>query len=108
MSITGLFDATATSDFDGQGSYYPAHLLPHGTLKSENVDVSSYLFPRGFQSKVMLQFALPKWGNGRPDNVISNGQRIDVHLGHIREFHVLYAGDWIDGARCLSTPNAEG
>ncbi|KIM24235.1 glycoside hydrolase family 29 protein [Serendipita vermifera MAFF 305830] len=80
ISITRLFDSTGTTNFDGQGAYYPAHLLPHGVLKSENVD-----------------FALPKWGNDRPDNVISNGQQIEVDLGHVREFHVLYAGDWIDG-----------
>jgi alpha-L-fucosidase len=40
ISINSLFDSTATVNFDGQGSYYPAELLPHGLLKSENVDVS--------------------------------------------------------------------
>jgi hypothetical protein len=40
ISIDSLFDSTATVNFDGQGSYYPADLLPHGTLRSENVNVS--------------------------------------------------------------------
>ena len=40
ISIDSFFDSVATVDFDGQGSYYPAPLLPHGVLKSENVDVS--------------------------------------------------------------------
>ncbi|QRV99595.1 alpha-L-fucosidase [Ceratobasidium sp. AG-Ba] len=42
-------------------------------------------------------FALPKWGNERPDNFISNTQVLDVKPGFVREFHVLYAGDWING-----------
>ncbi|KAG8706494.1 hypothetical protein FRC11_008185, partial [Ceratobasidium sp. 423] len=75
-----FYDNVATEDFDGNGAGYAAGLLPVGELKNENI-----------------RFALPKWGNDRPDNFISNKQNISVNVGYIREFHILYAGDWIDG-----------
>ncbi|PVF93523.1 glycoside hydrolase [Serendipita vermifera] len=80
VRISHMFDNVATTDFDGRGHYYPINILPKGTLKSENVN-----------------FTLPVWEMGLPDNVLSNSQVIDVHIGLAREFHLLYAGDWIDG-----------
>ncbi|KAF8751690.1 Alpha-L-fucosidase [Rhizoctonia solani] len=67
-------------NFDGNKAGYAIELLPTGELASENI-----------------RFALPKWGNGRPDNFVSHKQKISVNAGHVREFHILYAGDWIDG-----------
>ncbi|KAH7325490.1 glycoside hydrolase superfamily [Rhizoctonia solani] len=80
IPVSQLYDNVATEDFDGNGAGYAAELLPIDELKNENI-----------------RFALPKWGSGRPDNFISNKQEISVHAGYIREFHILYAGDWIDG-----------
>ncbi|KIM24230.1 glycoside hydrolase family 29 protein [Serendipita vermifera MAFF 305830] len=80
LAITHFFDNSATQNFDGEGSYYPRSLLPRSTLASENVN-----------------FSLPDWGAGHMNNVISNGQLISVNGSYTREFHVLYAGDWIDG-----------
>ncbi|CAE6426674.1 unnamed protein product [Rhizoctonia solani] len=80
IPVSQLYDNVATEDFDGNGAGYAAELLPVDELKNENI-----------------RFALPKWGSGRPDNFISNKQEISVYVGYIREFHILYAGDWIDG-----------
>ncbi|CAE6405806.1 unnamed protein product [Rhizoctonia solani] len=80
IPVSKFYDNIATEDFDGNGAGYLAEFLPAGELSNENI-----------------KFALPKWGNGRPDNFISNKQEILVHAGYVREFHILYAGDWIDG-----------
>ncbi|KAG8817644.1 hypothetical protein FRC17_011134 [Serendipita sp. 399] len=80
VTISHLFDNVATEDFDGTGCHYPVDKLPTGTFTSENV-----------------VFSLPDWGEGQPDNVVASGQTLHVDLGRIREFHILYAGDWIDG-----------
>ncbi|KAG9079738.1 hypothetical protein FRC06_007522, partial [Ceratobasidium sp. 370] len=80
LPVSHLYDNVATEDFDGNGAGYPVEHLPTGQLVNENI-----------------QFVLPKWGNGRPDNFISNRQTLSVDAEFIREFHVLYAGDWIDG-----------
>ncbi|CAE6364822.1 unnamed protein product [Rhizoctonia solani] len=80
IPISQFYDNIATEDFDGNGGGYATEFLPTDELKNENI-----------------RFALPKWGSGRPDNFISDKQEILVHAGHTREFHVLYAGDWIDG-----------
>ncbi|KAG8695553.1 hypothetical protein FRC09_009085 [Ceratobasidium sp. 395] len=80
LPVSQLYDNVATADFDGSGAGYPIEYLPTRQLVDENV-----------------QFALPKWGNDRPDNFISNNQILTVDAGFIREFHILYAGDWIDG-----------
>ncbi|KAJ1300816.1 hypothetical protein OPQ81_002456 [Rhizoctonia solani] len=79
VPVSHLYDNIATKDFDGNGAGYVAEFLPVGELRNENI-----------------RFALPKWGS-RPDNFISNKQEISVNVGYIREFHILYAGDWIDG-----------
>ncbi|KAG8840554.1 hypothetical protein FRC20_005557, partial [Serendipita sp. 405] len=55
------------------------------------------MLPKGVFTNENVNFSLPNWGEGRPDNVIANEQTIHVDMGHIREFHILYAGDWIDG-----------
>jgi hypothetical protein len=39
LALERLFDNVATQDFDGQGAYYPRHLLPQGSLKVETVNV---------------------------------------------------------------------
>ncbi|GAB1526106.1 hypothetical protein RhiTH_009272 [Rhizoctonia solani] len=80
IPVSQFYDNTATEDFDGNKAGYAIELLPTGELASENI-----------------RFALPKWGNGRPDNFVSHKQKISVNAGHVREFHILYAGDWIDG-----------
>ncbi|KAF8594671.1 glycoside hydrolase [Ceratobasidium sp. AG-I] len=80
VPVSQFYDNVATSDFDGSGASYPVEYLPTGQLISENIE-----------------FSLPKWGNGRPDNFISDGQVVTVDPSYIREFHILYAGDWIDG-----------
>ncbi|KAG8849366.1 hypothetical protein FRB91_010014, partial [Serendipita sp. 411] len=74
VTISHLFDNVATRDFDGNGRHYPKKMLPKGVFTNENVN-----------------FSLPNWGEGRPDNVIANEQTIHVDMGHIREFHILYA-----------------
>ncbi|CAE7191494.1 unnamed protein product, partial [Rhizoctonia solani] len=63
------------------------------TLQQKTLTVTEQDMQRNF----FQQFALPKWGSGRPDNFISDKQEISVHAGYVREFHILYAGDWIDG-----------
>ncbi|KAG8679466.1 hypothetical protein FRC08_016965, partial [Ceratobasidium sp. 394] len=80
LPVSHLYDNVATEDFDGNRAGYPVEHLPAGQLVNENI-----------------QFVLPKWGNGRPDNFISNQQVLTVESGFVREFHVVYAGDWIDG-----------
>ncbi|ELU39665.1 hypothetical protein AG1IA_06303 [Rhizoctonia solani AG-1 IA] len=85
IPVSQFYDNTATEDFDGNKAGYAIELLPTGELASENI-----------------RFALPKWGNGRPDNFVSHKQKISVNAGHVREFHILYAGDWIDGMHYLS------
>ncbi|KAG8795751.1 hypothetical protein FRC12_010192 [Ceratobasidium sp. 428] len=80
VPVAHLYDNVATDDFDGSGAGYPIEYLPTGQLVDENI-----------------QFVLPKWGDDRPDNFISNRQVLDVNAGFIRELHILYAGDWIDG-----------
>ncbi|CAG7850065.1 Alpha-L-fucosidase; AltName: Full=Alpha-L-fucoside fucohydrolase; Flags: Precursor [Serendipita indica DSM 11827] len=80
VTIDHLFDNVATHDFDGKGNYFPIELLPTGQFTSENVN-----------------FTLPRWGHGRKDNVVAEQQVVHVDFGHVREFHILYAGDWIDG-----------
>ncbi|KAB5589392.1 Alpha-L-fucosidase [Ceratobasidium theobromae] len=81
VPVSHLYDNVATEDFDGRGASYAVENLPTGQLENENI-----------------QFVLPKWGNGLPDNFVSNEQRVTfVDSEYIREFHILYAGDWIDG-----------
>ncbi|KAG8737853.1 hypothetical protein FRC10_007585, partial [Ceratobasidium sp. 414] len=83
LPVSHLYDNVATEDFDGNGAGYPVGHLPTGQLVNENIQP--------------FKFVLPKWGNGRPDNFISDRQVLTVDASFIREFHVLYAGDWIDG-----------
>lgn len=85
---------------------YAAEFLPRGRFQFDGVDVS-----QGFchqtvgtlgDNRRWWQFKLPvDWANGKADNVVVQGERIDHLLGdnhtYVREFHVLYAGDWIDG-----------
>ncbi|CAE6446498.1 unnamed protein product [Rhizoctonia solani] len=80
IPVSQFYDNIATEDFDGNKARYAVELLPTGELANENI-----------------RFALPKWGSGRPDNFISDRHEISVNAGYIREFHILYAGDWIDG-----------
>ncbi|KAG8775811.1 hypothetical protein FRC12_001263 [Ceratobasidium sp. 428] len=84
LPVSQFYDNVATADFDGSGAGYPIEYLPTRQLVDENI-----------------HFALPKWGNDRPDNFISNNQILTVDAGFIREFHILYAGDWIDGGLAL-------
>jgi hypothetical protein len=47
-----------------------------------------------------MKFILPsKWDDGKPDNLIPHGERLNLGSdgGFIREMHILYAGDLIDG-----------
>ncbi|KAH7096824.1 glycoside hydrolase [Auriculariales sp. MPI-PUGE-AT-0066] len=74
-------DGRGPANFDGRGGKLPALLLP-----THKFDVGG------------IHFHLPEeWGHGH-DNVIAHGQVVELPvLASINAFHILYAGDWIDG-----------
>ncbi|KAB5590881.1 Alpha-L-fucosidase [Ceratobasidium theobromae] len=68
-------------DFDGAGSAFPIHTLPHGEFTHDRVS-----------------FQLPEFGSAHGDNVITDGEVLKLSgPRYIREIHVLYAGDHNDG-----------
>jgi len=84
IPVSHLFDNTGAGikgNFDGKGRSWPVEALPEGAWSWEGV-----------------RYALPtSWGS-EPDNVVCAGQSLDVAgVGYVRELHILYAGDWIDG-----------
>ncbi|KZT55693.1 glycoside hydrolase family 29 protein [Calocera cornea HHB12733] len=84
VPLSHLFDNTAAGvagNFDGKGRSYPLEFLPRGEWEWEGV-----------------RYALPaSWGS-KADNLVCAGQTLDVSgVGYVRELHILYAGDWIDG-----------
>jgi hypothetical protein len=50
-----------------------------------------------------VQYTLPyDWAAQVNDNVLADEQVLDVRgVGLVREMHILYAGDWIDGKRAV-------
>ena len=56
LALERLFDNVATRDFDGQGAYYPGHLLPQGSLKVETVNVRFLAQVRDERLSLCLSF----------------------------------------------------
>ncbi|EJT97025.1 glycoside hydrolase [Dacryopinax primogenitus] len=85
IPISYLFDNAAccqwTGNFDGNGRTFPEEVLPTGEWVWDGI-----------------RYELPaKWGD-RYDNVICQQQVVNITgVGYVKEFHMLYAGDWIDG-----------
>ncbi|KAG8928894.1 hypothetical protein FRC01_005210 [Tulasnella sp. 417] len=87
IHISHLFNNIAA----GPGADFDPHY--HSHFAAEHLPTTSFTYDG-------VKFILPSnWSDGQPDNVIPHGETI--HLGkdstYIRELHVLYAGDWIDG-----------
>ncbi|KDQ18266.1 hypothetical protein BOTBODRAFT_554729 [Botryobasidium botryosum FD-172 SS1] len=85
LSISRLYNNIASgpnADFDPHyGGSFPSQYLPTGQFYHDGV-----------------HFVLPESWEGSKDNILADGQVLDARdAGFTREFHMLYAGDWIDG-----------
>ncbi|KAG8860319.1 hypothetical protein FRB96_003968 [Tulasnella sp. 330] len=86
INITYIYNNKAA----GPGAAFDPH--SHGAYPTEYLPVESFKWDR-------IKFNLPgNWSANTDDNVIAQSQRIELEGGSMlsREFHVLYAGDWID------------
>lgn len=86
VDLSTLFDNVAVgphANFDPRGERWDAEIMPVGNLSVNGID-----------------YQLPQKWQGEPDNVVSKGQTIRVpdFVEFPREMHILYAGDFIDGA----------
>jgi alpha-L-fucosidase len=104
ITLSSYFDNQAasidgtTGNFNKRGSTYAAEYLPTGPWLFNSVTVNLLiLFIRGGLN-LYLQYDLPtSWGTG-DDNVISQGQVIELPSEtYVHELHLLYAGDGTDG-----------
>ncbi|KAG8696203.1 hypothetical protein FRC09_008665 [Ceratobasidium sp. 395] len=88
VPLAHLFNNIASGpsgNFDGAGSAFPAGAVPRG----------DYAYDR-----ILFQF--PELRDGQNDNVVTNGEVLELgEPKHTREMHILYAGDFIDGAVAL-------
>lgn len=77
---------------------------PHATFDPRGESWAPELMPRDNISAGSIVYEIPQKWRGDPDNVVSNGQVIPVPtlLRFAREMHILYAGDFIDGALVYS------
>ncbi|KAG8926491.1 hypothetical protein FRC00_002885, partial [Tulasnella sp. 408] len=86
IDISHLFNNIAA----GPGADFDPHY--HSHFAAEHLPTTSFTYDG-------VKFILPtNWSDGQPDNVIPHGETIHLKDStYIRELHVLYAGDWIDG-----------
>ncbi|KAG9016112.1 hypothetical protein FRB93_011586 [Tulasnella sp. JGI-2019a] len=86
LNITHLYNNKAA----GPGADFDPH--SHGAYPAEYLPTSSFVYDG-------IQFALPEnWSSDAQDNMIVQSQSLKFAEPRLtREFHVLYAGDWIDG-----------
>ncbi|KAF8577472.1 glycoside hydrolase family 29 protein [Ramaria rubella] len=73
----GISESPGGADFDGAGGSFPLDQLPN----------DKSLTYRG------IDFTLPLWGSSSMDNVLAQGQKIDVTAGRFQSLHLLSAGD---------------
>lgn len=73
---------------------------PHATFDPRGESWAPELMPRDNVTANGIVYQLPQKWRGELDNVVSDGQVVKIPsvLRFAREMHILYAGDFIDGA----------
>ncbi|KAF9442799.1 hypothetical protein P691DRAFT_714020, partial [Macrolepiota fuliginosa MF-IS2] len=85
LPLRDIFDNQAASsngsaNFDGRGGSFDSQFLPEGPWLFDSV-----------------KYDVPEiWGAGN-DNVVANGQIVNINATYVHELHFLYAGDALGG-----------
>lgn len=90
----GVSASPGDADFDGHNGSYPVNQLPTGILVYRGVNVSFILkLMKSFDRRSLVQFTLPPWDSSSADNVLAQGQIINLTPGRFHSLHLFGAGD---------------